>query len=87
MVGHSPELMLRLTSFQVLIPSAVISAGLVFAMLGATTVGGVVAFGICYGFFTGGGDLLSYVDAITILTLIISSDFRYHACHCRFCYT
>ncbi|KAF8154611.1 major facilitator superfamily domain-containing protein [Crassisporium funariophilum] len=38
----------------VLIPSAVISAGLIFGMFGATSVAGVVAFGIFYGFFSGG---------------------------------
>jgi len=43
----------------VMIPSAVISAGLIFGMFGATSVGGVTAFAIFYGFFTGGCMLYS----------------------------
>lgn len=39
----------------VIIPSSVISAALVFAMFGATSTAGVVAFGVFYGFFSGGG--------------------------------
>ncbi|KAF9044415.1 MFS general substrate transporter [Panaeolus papilionaceus] len=38
----------------VIIPSALISGGLVFGMLGAVNVAGVVCFGIFYGFFSGG---------------------------------
>jgi hypothetical protein len=43
-----------------MIPSGMISGALVFAMLGASTIGGVAAFGVCYGFFSGGGELLSH---------------------------
>lgn len=39
----------------VIIPSSIISAALVFAMFGATSTAGVVAFGVFYGFFSGGG--------------------------------
>ncbi|KAH7890368.1 MFS general substrate transporter [Phlebopus sp. FC_14] len=38
----------------VIIPITVIAGGLVFAMLGATSDGGVVAFAILFGFFSGG---------------------------------
>jgi predicted MFS family arabinose efflux permease len=38
----------------VLIPSGLISAGLIFAMFGATSVAGVATFGVFYGFFSGG---------------------------------
>jgi len=38
----------------VVIPSGIISAALVFAMFGASSIGGVIAFGIFYGFFSGG---------------------------------
>lgn len=47
----------------VLIPSGLISGALVFAMLGASTIGGVAAFGICYGFFSGG--IISVVTPAT----------------------
>jgi hypothetical protein len=39
----------------VMIPSSIISAALVFSMFGASSTAGVVAFGIFYGFFSGGG--------------------------------
>ncbi|KAF8956576.1 major facilitator superfamily domain-containing protein [Flammula alnicola] len=38
----------------VIIPSAIISAGLIFGMFGATSIAGVAAFGVFYGFFSGG---------------------------------
>ncbi|KJA21762.1 hypothetical protein HYPSUDRAFT_41606 [Hypholoma sublateritium FD-334 SS-4] len=38
----------------VLIPSGIISAGLIFGMFGATSVAGVTAFAVFYGFFSGG---------------------------------
>ncbi|KAH0828906.1 MFS general substrate transporter [Lanmaoa asiatica] len=38
----------------VIIPITVVAGGLVFAMLGATSDGGVVAFAILFGFFSGG---------------------------------
>jgi len=38
----------------VLIPSAAISGGLVFAMFGASSVSGAIIFGVFYGFFSGG---------------------------------
>ena len=38
----------------VLIPSGIVSAGLIFAMFGATSVAGVTAFAVFYGFFSGG---------------------------------
>jgi MFS family permease len=38
----------------VMIVSSLLSAGLIFALFGATTVGGAIAFAICYGFFSGG---------------------------------
>jgi hypothetical protein len=39
----------------VLIISSVFSAALIFAMFGATSVAGVAAFAVFYGFFSGGG--------------------------------
>lgn len=39
--------------FNIMIPSTMITAGLVFALLGATTTAGTVVFGILYGFFSG----------------------------------
>lgn len=47
--GHALILVL------VMIISATLSGGLIFALFGATSIGGVTAFGICYGFFSGGG--------------------------------
>jgi len=44
----------RYGPLNIIIPSSIISANLVFAMLGATSVGGAVAFGLFYGFFSGG---------------------------------
>ncbi|KAH0578997.1 hypothetical protein H2248_003174 [Termitomyces sp. 'cryptogamus'] len=38
----------------VMIPISIISGSLVFAMFGATSIGGTVVFGIFYGFFSGG---------------------------------
>ncbi|PPQ88170.1 hypothetical protein CVT25_005135 [Psilocybe cyanescens] len=38
----------------IMIPSAVITAGLIFGMFGATSVAGVTVFGLFYGFFSGG---------------------------------
>jgi hypothetical protein len=38
-----------------MIPSAIISGGLVFAMFGASSITGAVVFGVFYGFFSGGG--------------------------------
>ncbi|KAJ3509211.1 hypothetical protein NLJ89_g5344 [Agrocybe chaxingu] len=38
----------------VMIASSVLSAGLIFALFGATSVAGVTVFGIFYGFFSGG---------------------------------
>jgi len=43
----------RVGPLNVMIPSAVISAGLIFAMFGASTAGGVTAFAVFYGFFSG----------------------------------
>ncbi|KAF5356726.1 hypothetical protein D9757_012533 [Collybiopsis confluens] len=40
--------------FNVIIPVTLISGGLIFAFLGATNVGGMLAFTIIYGFFSGG---------------------------------
>jgi MFS family permease len=38
----------------VMIPSAIIAAGLIFGMFGATSIAGVTVFGVFYGFFSGG---------------------------------
>jgi len=38
----------------IMIPSGIITAALIFGMFGATSIGGVTAFGIFYGFFSGG---------------------------------
>ncbi|KAF5381766.1 hypothetical protein D9615_005434 [Tricholomella constricta] len=38
----------------ILIPSGVISGGLVFAMFGASSTAGAIVFGVFYGFFSGG---------------------------------
>ena len=35
-------------------------------MLGTSTIGGVTAFGICYGFFSGGGELFSCACALLL---------------------
>ncbi|TFK37091.1 major facilitator superfamily domain-containing protein [Crucibulum laeve] len=43
-----------LADYYVIIISGTVSAGLIFAMFGATSAGGVAAFGIFYGFFSGG---------------------------------
>ncbi|KAF4585078.1 hypothetical protein EYR40_001914 [Pleurotus pulmonarius] len=40
--------------FNVMIPSTIISGGLIYAMFGASTTGGIIAFAIFYGFFSGG---------------------------------
>ncbi|KAJ8518626.1 hypothetical protein ONZ45_g4304 [Pleurotus djamor] len=40
--------------FNVMIPSTVISGGLIYAMFGASTTGGLITFAILYGFFSGG---------------------------------
>ncbi|KAF8880532.1 major facilitator superfamily domain-containing protein [Infundibulicybe gibba] len=40
--------------FNVMIPSALISGGLIFAMFGATSIAGVTVFAVFYGFFSGG---------------------------------
>ncbi|KAF8192999.1 major facilitator superfamily domain-containing protein [Pholiota molesta] len=40
--------------YYVIIPSGLISAGMIFGMFGATSVAGVTAFAVFYGFFTGG---------------------------------
>lgn len=73
---------------EVLIPSGLISGALVFAMLGASTIGGVAAFGICYGFFSGGSELLSCTHAMFFIFIPdISSYFRCYACHCVFCHS
>ncbi|KAF8901153.1 major facilitator superfamily domain-containing protein [Gymnopilus junonius] len=38
----------------IIIPSAIISAGLIFGLFGATSIAGVTLFAIFYGFFSGG---------------------------------
>lgn len=43
----------HLGALNVMIPSAIITSGLLFAMLAATNVSGVVLFGILYGLFSG----------------------------------
>ncbi|KAG2346560.1 MFS general substrate transporter [Suillus weaverae] len=40
--------------FNVMIPCTIISGGLLFLMFAATNLGGTIAFGILYGFFSGG---------------------------------
>ncbi|EIW75911.1 MFS general substrate transporter [Coniophora puteana RWD-64-598 SS2] len=40
--------------FNVMIPCTIISGGIMWLIFSATTVGGTVAFGILYGFFSGG---------------------------------
>jgi hypothetical protein len=59
-----------------------ITGGLMFAMFGATTTGGVVAFGIVYGFFSGGSKLrfratrsrtLNYISVVSLATPGVSS--------------
>lgn len=52
----------------VMIPSSIISAGLIFAMLGASSVKGVVSFAIFYGFFSGGVVSLATPAASTFAT-------------------
>ncbi|KAL0958740.1 hypothetical protein HGRIS_014066 [Hohenbuehelia grisea] len=46
--------------FNVMIPSTVISGGLVYAMFGASSQAGLVTFAIFYGFFSGGCECFSY---------------------------
>ncbi|KDR79107.1 hypothetical protein GALMADRAFT_63444 [Galerina marginata CBS 339.88] len=43
-----------LADYYVMIPSAIISAGLIFGMFGASSIVGVTFFAIFYGFFSGG---------------------------------
>lgn len=58
----------------VLIPSGLISAGLIFAMFGATSVAGVATFGVFYGFFSGGSELIDVgpFNVLYITFLVIS---------------
>ncbi|EMD32180.1 hypothetical protein CERSUDRAFT_58834 [Gelatoporia subvermispora B] len=57
--------------FNVMCPVSVVSTGLLFCLLRATSVGGVVAFAIVYGFFSGGfASLLG--PSVTTLTKDIS---------------
>lgn len=46
-----------------MIPSALISAALIFGMFGATSVAGVAVFGVFYGFFSGGVGGLNILDS------------------------
>ncbi|KAG1724358.1 major facilitator superfamily domain-containing protein [Suillus lakei] len=55
--------------FNVMIPCTVISGGLVFLMFAATNLGGTVAFGILYGFFSGG-----FISLITPAAASFSRD-------------
>ncbi|GLB41018.1 putative MFS general substrate transporter [Lyophyllum shimeji] len=44
----------RYGPLNIIIPSAVVSGGLVFAMFGASSIAGASVFGVFYGFFSGG---------------------------------
>ncbi|TEB29655.1 hypothetical protein FA13DRAFT_1734441, partial [Coprinellus micaceus] len=55
----------------VLIISSVFSAALIFAMFGATSVAGVAAFAVFYGFFSGGAVSLT---APAVGSFITTSD-------------
>ncbi|KAG2358400.1 major facilitator superfamily domain-containing protein [Suillus spraguei] len=55
--------------FNVAIPCAVISGGLLFLMFAATDLGGTIAFGILYGFFSGG-----FISLITPAAASFSRD-------------
>ncbi|KIM43683.1 hypothetical protein M413DRAFT_68867 [Hebeloma cylindrosporum] len=58
----------------VMIPSALISAALIFAMFGATSIAGVVLFGVFYGFFSGGMVSIAAPAAGSFVTHQDSSD-------------
>lgn len=58
--------------FNITCPVSVISAGLSFAMFGATTTGGVIAFAILYGFFSGGCESVSCILVIARLFIDVS---------------
>lgn len=55
--------------FNVMIPCTVISGGLLFLMFAATNLGGTIAFGILYGFFSGG-----FISLITPAAASFSRD-------------
>ncbi|OAX43454.1 MFS general substrate transporter [Rhizopogon vinicolor AM-OR11-026] len=55
--------------FNVMIPCTVISGGLIFLMFAATNLGGTIAFGILYGFFSGG-----FISLITPAAASFSRD-------------
>ncbi|EGN91613.1 hypothetical protein SERLA73DRAFT_118356 [Serpula lacrymans var. lacrymans S7.3] len=55
--------------FNVMIPCTIVSGGLIFLMFVAHTVGGAVAFGILYGFFSGG-----FISIITPAAASFSRD-------------
>lgn len=55
--------------FNVMIPCTVISGGLLFLMFAATDLGGTIAFGILYGFFSGG-----FISLITPAAASFSRD-------------
>ena len=66
-------------AFAVLIVSGFITGGLIFSLFGATNVGGVTAFAIVYGFFSGG--CKSFSSAISNLSsLLILVRFRSDLC-------
>lgn len=61
-----------------MLPFTALSCGLIFAMLGASHVGGMVIFALLYGFFSGGcestvGPLLlsNLLNASSDITLIV----------------
>lgn len=59
----------------VMIPCTVISGGLLFLMFAATNLGGTIAFGILYGFFSGGcasRSLLCSWKSIDFVSAVIS---------------
>ncbi|KAG0699131.1 MFS general substrate transporter [Suillus ampliporus] len=55
--------------FNVMIPCTIMSGGLLFLMFAATNLGGTIAFGILYGFFSGG-----FISLITPAAASFSKD-------------